>query len=291
MTIEDDRRGMFGEQGPAPEPSPPRWPGWLAATATCLRFFSRLPVPRLPGERDIHAAPDFRLVLSAMPLAALVMAAPAALFMLAAGLAGVSAPLAASLAVTALVLTTGALHEDGLADTADGLFGGSTPERRLEIMRDSRIGSYGALALGLSLLLRVTALAAILTAAAPWAAAAAILCSAMWSRSECVRILATVPPARPDGKAASVGRPEARSMHIAMAGALGLASVLTLAADQPIWTLFVGLALSAGAVELLLRNARRLIGGQTGDIIGAAQQLSEIAIYLGFALMLGGSGR
>jgi adenosylcobinamide-GDP ribazoletransferase len=291
MTIEDASSGMAGERDQEPLPAPPHWPGWLAATATGIRFFSRLPVPRMPGEGDLHAAPDFRLVLSAMPLAALAIAASAALVMLAAGLAGVAAPLAATLAITALVLTTGGLHEDGLADTADGLFGGSTVERRLEIMRDSRIGSYGALALGLSLLLRVTALAAILGAAGPWAAAAAILSAAMWSRSECVRILAAVPPARSDGKAASVGKPEARSMHLAMAGALGLASVLTMLAGLPIWTLFIGLALSAGAVELLLRSARRLIGGQTGDVIGAAQQLSEIGLYLGLALTLGGAGR
>lgn len=291
MTIEDASSGMIEERDPEPASAPPRWPGWLVATAICVRFFSRLPVPRLPGEGDLHGVPDFRLVLGAMPLAALVIAAPAALVMLASGFAGVAAPLAATLAITALVLTTGALHEDGLADAADGLYGGHTRERRLEIMRDSRIGTYGALALGVSLLLRVTALAAILSAAGPWAAAAAIVNAALWSRSESVRILATVPPARADGKAASVGTPDERSMHIAMAGALGLASAATLVAGMPIWTLFVGLVLSAGAIAVLLRSARRLIGGQTGDIIGAGQQLAEIALYLGVALTLGGAGR
>ena len=139
----------------ATQATAPTWPGWPIATATCIRFYSRLPIPALPGENP-HMLPDFRLVPRALPFAALVIAAPAALVALLAGLAGVGGPLTAALAVTALVVTTGAFHEDGLADSADGLFGGHTPERRLEIMKDSRVGTFGALALGLSLLLRVS---------------------------------------------------------------------------------------------------------------------------------------
>ncbi|RDJ23103.1 adenosylcobinamide-GDP ribazoletransferase [Bosea caraganae] len=265
----------------------PHWPGWLAATAICIRFYSRLPVPRLPGEGDLHALPDFRLVPRALPLAALVIALPAALVQLAGGLAGVNAYLAATLAITALVLTTGAFHEDGLADTADGLFGGTTPERRLEIMKDSRVGSYGAMALGLSLLLRVTALAAILQAAGGWAAAAAILAAAPWSRSEGVRLLAGEAAARSSGASAAVGRPAMVTAGIASALALALGLAATLAAGLPPLGLALGLVLAGLAVTWLAQLARRLIGGQTGDIIGAAQQISEIAIYCGFAFVLG----
>ncbi|MBX9907363.1 MAG: adenosylcobinamide-GDP ribazoletransferase [Beijerinckiaceae bacterium] len=266
----------------------PVWPGWLVATAICLRFYSRLPVPRMPGEGDIHTLPDFRLVPRAVPLAALVIGLPAALVALGAGLAGVSPLLAATLAVTALVLTTGGLHEDGLADSADGLFGGQTPERRLEIMKDSRIGSYGALALGLSLLLRVTALSAILTAAGPWGAAGAVLIAAIMSRSTGVALVANHPPARPAGASAAVGRPTRGTVW--WAAGLTIVGSLAIAIGVPMsmWGLAIGSQLTALAVIRLGRLAERLIGGQTGDIVGAAQQIAEIAVYLGFALALSG---
>lgn len=265
----------------------PSWPGWAIATAICIRFYSRLPVPSLPGEGDEHAAPDFRLVPRALPFAALVIALPAALVLLGAGAAGTSVTLAAALAVTALVLTTGALHEDGLADSADGLFGGQSPERRLEIMKDSRIGSYGAIAIGLSLLLRVSALAAILQAAGSWAAAAVLLAAAAWSRTEGLFLLAGEPPARASGTAASVGKPSGTTAWAACGLSLAIALMLGLAAGLPVIGLLPGLALAHAATLGLTRLARRLIGGQTGDIIGATQQLSEIALYLGFAFVLG----
>lgn len=265
----------------------PHWPGWLAAAAICIRFYSRLPVPRLPGESDLHALPDFRLVPRAAPLAALVIALPAAAVLLAGGLAGINPYLAATLAITALALTTGAFHEDGLADTADGLFGGATPERRLEIMKDSRIGSYGAMALGLSILLRVTALAGIVQAAGAWAGAAAILAAAPWSRAEGVRLLAAEAPARSTGASAAVGQPAMATAWIALLLSLALAASMTFAAGLPPAGLVLGLILASLAVTGLARLARELIGGQTGDIVGAAQQIAEIAIYCGFAFVLG----
>lgn len=273
----------------ATQATAPTWPGWPIATATCIRFYSRLPVPALPGE-NTHAPPDFRLVPRALPLAALVIALPAALTALLAGLAGVTALLTAALAVTALVATTGAFHEDGLADMADGLFGGHTPERRLEIMRDSRVGTFGALALGLSLLLRTSALAAILQGAGAWAAAAAVLVAAPWSRVEGVRILATTPPARRDGASASVGQPDSSVQPVAYGVSALVALILVAAGALPLAGILLGLALSALATYWLSRTAIRLIGGQTGDILGAAQQLGEIAIYLGLAIVIGRGG-
>jgi adenosylcobinamide-GDP ribazoletransferase len=269
----------------------PDWPGWGIATAICLRFWSRLPVPLLPGESDRHALPDFREVPRALPFAALVIAAPAALVTLGAGLAGLSGSVVAALGLTALALTTGALHEDGLADTADGLFGGHTVERRLEIMKDSRIGSYGALALGLSLLLRAGLIAMILDRSGAWAAAAAVLVAAPWSRAEGLFMLATQPPARSSGAAAAVGQPTVLTARIALALSLFLATGIGLAAALPIAGLLIGFALAHGAAAVLSRMARRLIGGQTGDILGAAQQLAEIAIYLGLALAIAWPGR
>ena len=274
----------------ATQATAPIWPGWLIATATCIRFYSRLPIPALPGENP-HTLPDFRLVPRALPFAALVIAAPAALIALLAGLAGVNALLTAALAVTALVVTTGAFHEDGLADSADGLFGGHTPERRLEIMKDSRVGTFGALALGLSLLLRVSALSAILQGAGAWAVAAAVLVAAPWSRVEGVRILATVAATRRDGASASVGQPERSVLPIAYGLSGALAMLLVAAGALPLAGIVLGLALSALMTLWLSRTAIRLIGGQTGDILGAAQQLGEIAIYLGLAIAVGWGGR
>ncbi|MGO4674705.1 adenosylcobinamide-GDP ribazoletransferase [Bosea sp. 2YAB26] len=265
----------------------PHWPGWLIATAICIRFYSRLPVPRLPGEDSAHGLPDFRLVPRAVPLAALVIALPATLVLLAAGAAGISPPLAAALAVTVAALTTGAFHEDGLADTADGLFGGHTPERRLEIMKDSRVGTFGAMALGLSLLLRVTALAAILQALGSLAAAAALLIAAPWSRATALYLLATEPPARSSGASAAVGQPTAATAWTALALSVAFAVAGTLATGLPGTGLALGLALSVLVLAGLARLGRRLIGGQTGDILGAAQQLAEIALTCGFAFALG----
>lgn len=268
----------------------PVWPGWAIAIAICIRFYSRLPVPRLPGEDDLHGVPDFRLVPRALPFAALVIALPAALAALAAGLAGLGGMVVAALALTASALSTGAFHEDGLADSADGLFGGHTPERRLEIMKDSRIGSYGAMALSLSLLLRASLIAMILDRAGAWGAAAAVLAAAPWSRAEGLFLFATQAPARAGGAAAAVGQPSLTTARIALALSLILGTGLVHAAHLPVAGLLIGFALAHGAAAVLARLARRLIGGQTGDILGAAQQLAEIAIYLGLALSLGWVG-
>lgn len=289
-TIERDDAAGMSEAETTSEAPPPDWPGWGIATAICLRFWSRLPVPLLPGESDGHGIPDFREVPRALPFAALVIA-PAALVALGAGLAGLSGFIVAALALTTLALTTGAFHEDGLADTADGLFGGHTVERRLEIMKDSRIGSYGALALGLSLLLRASLIAMILDRSGAWAAAATVLVAAPWSRAEGLFMLATQPAARNSGAAAAVGQPTVLTARIALGLSLFLATGIGLAAQLPIAGLLIGFALAHGAAAVLSRMARRLIGGQTGDILGAAQQLAEIAIYLGLALALGRVGR
>ncbi|WP_420100823.1 adenosylcobinamide-GDP ribazoletransferase [Bosea sp. (in: a-proteobacteria)] len=269
----------------------PYWPGWLVATAICVRFWSRLPVPGLPGESDVHALPDFRVMPRAMPFAALVIALPAALVVLLAGLARLDGLVAAALGLTALALTTGAFHEDGLADSVDGLFGGQTPERRLEIMKDSRVGSYGAIAIGLSLLLRASLIAMIATRAGPWAAAASLLLAAPWSRSEGLLLLAREGAARSHGASAAVGRPSPATASLALFISAVLALALAATAKLPLIGVVVGLGLAHGAAAAMRRLARRLIGGQTGDIVGAVQQLGEIAIYLGLALALGWGGR
>lgn len=285
---QDEIAGARRDDAPAPPLSPPAWPGWLVATAICVRFFSRLPVPAMPGETDIHAAPDFRMVARALPLAALVIVAPAALTLVMFGLTGLDGLVVGALALAVSIAATGALHEDGLADSADGLFGGQTAERRLAIMKDSRVGSYGAVAIGLSLLLRASALAAILDLGGVGAAIAALLAAACWSRMEGLFLLADEAPARADGASAAVGRPTGSTVWIAAGLSLAIVAALGWAATLPVAGLTLGLALARAVTLGIARIARRFIGGQTGDIIGAAQQCAEIAVYLGLAIVLGG---
>ena len=268
------------------EDADPAFPG-AALTydlAGCLRFYSRLPVPPLPGEDDPHAVPDFRTLPRMLPLAGLVLGLPGALVMLAAWGLGLGPFLAATLALAAGVLVTGALHEDGLADVADGFGGGSTPARRLEIMRDSRIGAYGGVALMLSLALRIGALATLLDRGGHLAVLALVLAAAL-SRTAALAPLALLPPTRLDGAGAAVGRPSRRTLSTAGALALGL-TLLGLTLGLPLLGGTLMLVLSALAALGVTALARRSIGGQTGDVVGAAQQGAEIAALLGLVAAL-----
>ena len=141
--------------------------GWQAVAcdlAHCMRFYSRLPVPALPWEQDAHALPSFPRLVRVIPLAASLLGLMPAAALGVALILDLGPWLSAMLAVATMVLATGALHEDGLADVADS-FGGTTRDRRFEIMRDSRIGSFGAAALFLALALRIGALAEIVSRA------------------------------------------------------------------------------------------------------------------------------
>ena len=261
---------------------------WQALTVDlvqALRFYSRLPLPALPWEPDPHALPDFQRVARVLPLAGVVLGILPALAMGAALVLGLGPWLAATLAVAAMTLTTGALHEDGLADTADS-FGGATRERRLEIMRDSRIGSFGSAALFFALALRIGALAALASRVEWPAVLAAILIAASLSRTAGLMLLVFLPPARRDGASYLVGQPTRETFWLA-AGLAGLiAVVLGLLGGLPASGLGLMLALSALAGLTLMRLAERHIGGQTGDLAGAAQQAAEIAALIGLLTVL-----
>ncbi|HEV2155152.1 adenosylcobinamide-GDP ribazoletransferase [Bradyrhizobium sp.] len=208
----------------------------------------------------------------ALPLAGLLVGLAGAFVYKVASRFGLTPNLAALLALATTALITGALHEDGLADTADGLGGGRTRDRKLEIMRDSRIGTYGVCALILSFGLRWSALAAI---ASPWAVTLALCAAHAAARAGVPAFMSLVPPARPDGLSASAGVPPGRSVAIAFAlGTLALA--LALGPGKAL----VSLILLSLAGLLLARLAIRQIGGQTGDILGAFEQTGEILILL-----------
>jgi adenosylcobinamide-GDP ribazoletransferase len=179
---------------------------------------------------------------------------------------------AAALCVAATMMLTGCLHEDGLADIADGFGGGTTRERKLAIMRDSRIGTYGVCALTVAVLLRVSALA-LLGAAGP--VAAALIAAHGAGRAVMPAFMAFLPPARRDGLSAGAGQPPLGS--VAAAAVLGVAIlVLCLGLGHGLAAL-IALAIAAALVGWLSLHQ---IGGQTGDVLGAAEQVSEIVILL-----------
>jgi adenosylcobinamide-GDP ribazoletransferase len=183
----------------------------------------------------------------------------------------------ALLAITAGVLVTGAFHEDGLADSADSL-GGQTPERRLAIMKDSRIGSYGTLALISSFALRVAALAAM----PPWTAAAALIAAHAGGRCAGVLLINTVPyVAERIGKIVQSDDPMRRG-EVVLACAFALAGFAPLVAIA--WLAGVTAVLAGIVVAMLAaRLAIRLLGGYTGDVAGAIEQLFEVAVLLAVA--------
>jgi adenosylcobinamide-GDP ribazoletransferase len=273
-------RGDFEESGE------PAFPGAALAydLAACLRFYSRLPVPRLPGEPDPHRVPDFGSVPRMLPLAGLILALPAGLVLIAGWSLGLGPFLAATLAVVAGILATGALHEDGLADVADGFGGGATRERRLEIMRDSRIGTYGGVALVLILALRVGALATLLDRIGAGAALALVL-AAILSRTAALAPLVLLAPARRDGAAAAVGSPKPGALAFAAGAGLGLA-LLAWALGLPGAAIVLMPTLAVVMALALTALGQRKIGGHTGDLVGACQQCAEIAALLGLVALV-----
>jgi adenosylcobinamide-GDP ribazoletransferase len=262
--------------------------GWQAVAgdlAHCVRFYSRLPVPALPWEQDAHALPNFPRLVRVIPLAGLLLGLVPAAALIVALILDLGPWLSAMLAVAAMVLATGALHEDGLADVADS-FGGTTRDKRLEIMRDSRIGSFGATALFLALALRIGALAEIVSRADALAAVAAILITASLSRTASLMPLVFLPPARRDGLSHAVGQPPRETFWLAAGIAGAIAVALGALAGLPPFGIALTIVLSGLAGLALTGFAARHLGGQTGDIVGAAQQVAEIAALIGLLTVL-----
>ena len=252
----------------------------LRDAALCLVFFTRLPAPglELHGRRLADA-------IWAAPVAGWAVAlVGGAVFALASGL-GLAAGPAAALALAATMIATGCLHEDGLSDTADGFGGGKDRERTLEIMRDSRIGAFGA-----------CALAAVDPAALERArrhrdagggrssAGSAVLLALFAahgaSRAVLPAFLRAVPPARDDGLSAGAGAVAARAAGTALA--LGGLSLLPLGIGAATLTAL----LLAAAFFLMRAMCLKKIGGQTGDTLGALQQVAEIAVLLAASTFL-----
>lgn len=253
--------------------SPTRREVELALTAGS--FLTRLPLPA-PADRDQRRmAAAFRWFPA---VGLLIGAAGAAVFLLAGTLL---APVPALVVSTAAVaMLTGALHEDGLADTLDGL-GGATRERALAIMRESAIGTYGALGLGLVVAAKIAALAGM----TPGAAAPTLVAGHGLSRLSPILVVATSRYVRPSGTGGFTAAGVA-SGDLAVAGATGIVALVALGA------ILGPLVALGGAAGMVLGHAlaralfERRLGGYTGDCLGATQQLSELGLILGVAACL-----
>jgi len=243
----------------------------LADVATFLRFYSRLPIGM-----GAHAPLDFARMALALPIAGAVIGATGAAALIFACICHLPVLICALVAIAGLAFATGALHEDGLADVADGFGGGSTRESKLAIMRDSRIGAYGVLALCFSILLRVAALVSILERSVTLAALSLIFAGAL-SRVAGLAPMLWLSPARVDGLGATVAAPsrEAWGRACLIAAAFGVAPWFAGASASQV---AVAIIAAFSVAALVAKLAKREIGGYTGDVLGTAQQLAEIAI-------------
>jgi adenosylcobinamide-GDP ribazoletransferase len=229
-----------------------------------LGFFTRLPVK--PVEGSLAEA------VRAFPLAGLVVGLAGALVYFAAMETGLSGLLAALLAVAATGIVTGALHEDGWADVCDALGARGGVEKRLETLRDSRLGSYGGLALVFATGIKVAAIAALGT---PEMVAGALVASHTLARGVLPLVMSRMKLARATGLAASAGRPTAAAAN----WSLTLALLIAVAAVAPVAAL-VALLSALAATWLVAGLAQRKFGGYTGDVLGAVEQVAEMAILV-----------
>lgn len=244
---------------------------WLDDLKLTTGFLTRLPVPH---PETANFARAYRL----FPLVGGLIGLAIGLFCLALRYAGVPDLAAAALALGAGALLTGALHEDGLADVADGFGGGRDVEGKLAIMRDSRIGSYGAIALLVSFATKLSALAAI----PDGYVIASLIATHALARGVLPALALNLPYARQDGLARTSGQPDPTTTAIAGGLAL-LIALLALSWSAGLWA-----AVIAGVSGFVVaRLALRQIGGQTGDVLGAVEQVAETAILVLLAAKFG----
>ncbi len=249
----------------------------LADFLASLAFLTRLPTS---DTRD-DAPPDFTRASRMFPVVGVIVGLIGAAILVATALLGTPPALAAALAVAATLAVTGALHEDGLADTLDGFGGGKTRDRKLEIMRDSNIGTFGAVALIFSILFRVLALWS-LARGDPWRAGLVLIAAEAVSRAAMLQAWSILPAARADGLAHDTGPPSESALLTGQA--VSLAVVLAL-----VWpvagfaAMIAGILLTVIVTYIFIRMARAQIGGRTGDTLGACQQIAVAAFLIGAA--------
>lgn len=235
-----------------------------------LGLLSRLPVSAT-GDRGVRAA-------WAWPVAGAIIGGLAGIAAMVAIWLGLPTPIAAGIALVVQIMLTGAMHEDGLADCADGFWGGNDPHRRLEIMKDSAIGSYGTLALILSLLLRWSLLSALFSAGT---ILAPLVTAASLSRVAMAGLMFGLEPVRQQGLSDRTGRPTQDILILTCTTGALIAFVTSGFTTIPTALIAGGLM---GVIGWVARNK---IGGQTGDVLGAGQQVTEIGILMALVSIAG----
>ena len=244
---------------------------WWSDLRAALLFLTRVP---LKAARPAADGPPLGRAVRAFPIVgALIGLAAGIVYAIAAGI-GLPDIVAAVLAIGVGALATGALHEDGLADMADGFGGGSTAERKLAIMRDSRIGAYGVIALVVVLAAKVGAIADLEETGL---VIAAMVAAAGTSRAAMPAVMLWLGPARSDGLAADAGRPP--NTHVWT----GLALAAVLAVGLLTWSGLVAFLIAGLGTAGLAWLAERQVGGHTGDVLGGVQQISEVLFLLTLA--------
>lgn len=254
----------------------------LQSFVAAIMLMTRLPVEHLPGVKQLMSPwPEISTRQGPFwhPLIGLgIGGVQAGAFWVVFHVCDLSQAIAAGAAVLVHVFITGALHEDGLADCADGLFGGGTPERRLEIMTDSRVGSYGALALIFGMGFCWLFLSSLPVENVP----ALLMATAVLSRSLNGIALRWGTPARPKGLAARQGRPHAFVAVLSLTFGSCIALLFNISYNG--LTIF-GCGLTAWLIAYLWGTQR--IGGYTGDILGGAQQMSALGTLLAATVIYG----
>lgn len=244
---------------------------WWTDLRAALRFLTRVPVKGARWEGD---DPPLGRAVRAFPIVgALIGLAAGIVYGIACGL-GLPEIVAAVLAVGASALITGALHEDGLADMADGFGGGQTRERKLAIMRDSRIGAYGVIVLVVVLAAKVGAVSDL---GGTGLVIAAMVAAAACSRAAMPALMLWMEPARNDGLAADAGRPPATHVWT------GLTLAAVLAVGLLTWSGLVAFLVAGLGTAGVVWLAERQVGGHTGDVLGGVQQMSEVLFLLTLA--------
>jgi adenosylcobinamide-GDP ribazoletransferase len=238
--------------------------GLLADLLAAFQLLTRLPVAML---RQTAAPANLARCVWAFPIVGLVVNAIGSFAYWLAYQVGVPPLMAAVCALAATITVTGGLHDDGLADTADGFGGGATSERKLEIMRDSRIGTYGTLVLVLSVMARVIAIASLVD---PLHVAVAFVLAGMLGRGSILVLLLALRPVREDGMGAAVG---GASIGRTAAGLAAIAVACLVAVPRGQGLVMLGAAL--GVSLALTKLARGQIGGYTGDVLGAGEAIAE----------------
>ncbi|WP_273725217.1 adenosylcobinamide-GDP ribazoletransferase [Brucella gallinifaecis] len=259
---------------------------FITDTVRSLGFLSRLPLPHnWLKDTDASQGDSLKQSLRAFPLAGAILGLLAAVVLLISNELNLPALVSSLMAVGALAAMTGALHEDGLGDTADGFFGATKRERRLEIMKDSRIGTFAAMTLIIWTGLKVALLAAIIERAGPCYAALALVGTEAASRAAMLAIWYGLPSARPGGLSDNLGQPSWESVVCGCSLGLFILAVTSIPVAGFagfVKILFFSVVLMLAFAKLCISK----IGGQTGDTLGATQQLCALTVLFGLVSAL-----